>query len=219
MWRPSSNASARGRLDRIDSLYGYAFIAPAVIGFILFVAVPIVGVFVFSFQDYNSLSGRSSFVGFDNYEEIAVSGTFRQGAEQHRDLLGGRHPREHHPRPLARVTREPALPLASPIFRTAYFVPGRHLARRVVARVGGPSAGPGRHQRVARDDRHRRARTGSRQGRRAGTVIAVQVLKGVGVSMILFLAALQEVPVGTGRGVPDRRRETRGRHSATSWAR
>jgi len=192
--QPRPRRQRLSKLDRIDSLYGYAFIAPAIIGFIVFVAIPIVGVFVFSFQDYNSLSGRSSFVGLENYQQLAVSGTFAR-------VLGNTAIFSLVVIPaniilglsLALLVNQ-RLP-AIAIFRTAYFVPVviSLVAWSLVWEVllqdqGGLNGwlamigieGPNwlADKNVA-----------------LGTVIGVQVLKGVGVSMILFLAALQEVPV------------------------
>ncbi len=49
-----------------DKWYGYLFITPMVVGFLAFILVPIIAALVMSFTDY-SLLGSSSFVGWDNY--------------------------------------------------------------------------------------------------------------------------------------------------------
>ncbi len=50
-----------------DSLWGYLFVAPQVIGFLLFVLGPLVAIIVFSTQSRNLLSGAVSFIGLENY--------------------------------------------------------------------------------------------------------------------------------------------------------
>ena len=183
----------RGRLERIDSRYGYAFIAPVMIGFVIFVAIPIVGVFLFSFQDYNSLSGRTSFVGFENYEEMVQSGTFARVLQNTAlfsafvipaNILLGLL--------LAVLVNQRIKAIA--IFRTAYFVPVvvSLVAWSLVWEVllqdrGGINAWLGM---VGIEGPNWLASTEWAMT----SIIFVQVLKGVGVSMILFLAALQEVP-------------------------
>ena len=55
---------------RRDALWGYLFIAPQMLGFLLFVIGPLVAVFVFSTQDRNLLTGIAKPVGFDNFVTI-----------------------------------------------------------------------------------------------------------------------------------------------------
>ncbi len=52
---------------KLDNLAGHLFIAPQFIGFIFFVAVPILAVIIFSFQDRNLLTGTWEWIGLDNY--------------------------------------------------------------------------------------------------------------------------------------------------------
>ncbi|MET0812777.1 MAG: sugar ABC transporter permease [Microbacterium sp.] len=182
-----------GRLERIDRLYGYAFIAPAVIGFLVFVAAPIAGVFLFSFQDYNSLSGRSSFVGLENYQDMVTNGTFHRVLQNTAVFSAFVIP--------ANIILGLVLALLVnqryrwiPIFRTAYFVPvivslvAWSLVWDVLLQDQGGLNGW--LAMVGIDGPNWLASTEWAMP----TIIAVQVLKGVGVSMILFLAALQEVP-------------------------
>ncbi len=58
-----------GRLPvaRRGELFGYFFIAPQLLGFLLFVLGPIVAVFIYSFQERNLLTGEVAFVGLDNF--------------------------------------------------------------------------------------------------------------------------------------------------------
>lgn len=182
-----------GRLQRIDAAWGYLFVAPAVIGFLIFVLVPIVGVFYFSAFDYNSLSGRSSFSGIDNFLSLmanpvfhtvlANTAVFSLGVIPANILVG---------LGLALLINQKLPAIA--IFRTAYFVPVvmSLVAWSLVWELllqdnGGVNAWLGM---VGVDGPNWLASSDWAMI----SVIAVQVLKGVGVSMILFLAALQEVP-------------------------
>lgn len=62
--------TARQRRNLGESLSGYSFILPQMLGFILFVLVPLVNVFIYSFQNKNMLFGTSTFCGLDNYEKL-----------------------------------------------------------------------------------------------------------------------------------------------------
>lgn len=59
-----------------DALYGYLFVAPQVIGFVFVVLIPLIAVFVFSTQERNLLSGAVTPVGMDNYEFMTSSDPF-----------------------------------------------------------------------------------------------------------------------------------------------
>lgn len=187
-WPRSVNPAVRK-----DPLYGYAFVSPAVLGFLLFVVVPLAGVFYYSSQDLNAFSGEESFVGLGNYRELVASGTF------HRVLANTAL------FSLAVIPVNVALGLGLAVlvnrripgisvFRTVFFLPvaislvawslvWRYLLQErggvnaLLAMVGidGPNwLSDTRWSMVA--------------------LIAVQVLKSVGVSMIILLAALQDVP-------------------------
>ena len=56
-------------LERREYKYGYAFIAPMLIGFIIFVLIPVIATFYLSFCKYSLLRGRS-WCGWDNYIKI-----------------------------------------------------------------------------------------------------------------------------------------------------
>ena len=181
------------RLRRQDAAYGYAFVAPAMIGFAVFVAGPLVGVFYFSGLDYNSLSGRETWVGLDNFADLLGSAVFAQ-------VMGNTTVFALAVVPLNIVLGLLLAVLVNArirfigVFRTAFFLPvvislvawslvwdyllqanGGLNAWLAEIGVSGPNwlADPAAAM---------------------PTIIVVQVLKGVGVSMILFLAALQEVP-------------------------
>ncbi|HRY54170.1 MAG TPA: sugar ABC transporter permease [Spirochaetia bacterium] len=53
-----------------EELFGYACVAPQLLGFLLFVLGPLVMVFVYGFQSRNLLTGRVSFAGLANYRAL-----------------------------------------------------------------------------------------------------------------------------------------------------
>lgn len=57
-------------LRRRESLTGYLFIAPQLLGIIVFVIVPLCLVIYYSFHEWNVLSGTIQFVGADNYKQL-----------------------------------------------------------------------------------------------------------------------------------------------------
>lgn len=73
---PSWVRLKRLSLTQRDSLFGYLFVAPQVLGFLLLVLGPLVAVFVFSTQDRNLLSGAVENVGLDNYRFMLTEDPF-----------------------------------------------------------------------------------------------------------------------------------------------
>lgn len=65
-----SPASKTGSLARQDSFWGYLFITPSFLGFLLFVLGPLIAVFIFSFQSRNLLTGQVSFIGLENFQTM-----------------------------------------------------------------------------------------------------------------------------------------------------
>ncbi|CAM4492530.1 multiple sugar transport system permease protein [Paenibacillus endophyticus] len=57
------------RANRRNNWYGYLFISPMMLGFLCFLAGPIIYAFALSFTDY-SLLHPASFVGLDNYVQL-----------------------------------------------------------------------------------------------------------------------------------------------------
>ncbi len=55
-------------LAQRDAIFGYLFVFPQVLGFLLFVVGPLIAVVLFSFQDRNILTGISEPAGFANYD-------------------------------------------------------------------------------------------------------------------------------------------------------
>lgn len=60
---------------QLDQLYGYLFIAPMLIGYLLFVLVPILATFGISLTDW-SLIKSPSFIGLENYKNLAQDTVF-----------------------------------------------------------------------------------------------------------------------------------------------
>ena len=57
-------------MARRDALYGYLFILPQMLGFLVLVLGMLVAVFVFSTQDRGLLSPKTEFVGLANYQRL-----------------------------------------------------------------------------------------------------------------------------------------------------
>jgi multiple sugar transport system permease protein len=181
------------RLQRRESWYGYAFVAPQVVGFAVFVALPLVSVLWFSLQEYNTFTGEQTFVGVANYERLATDGTFLVVLRNTAVFSLAVIP--------ANIVLGMALALlvnqripGIALFRTAFFVPvvislvawslvwdfllqANGGVNAALAQVG--VTGPNWLQEPFWA---------------MASVVVVQVLKVVGISMVLFLAALQDVP-------------------------
>ncbi|HIZ00619.1 MAG TPA: sugar ABC transporter permease [Firmicutes bacterium] len=56
--------------ERKEHLIAFLFILPPIVGFLIFTALSVVFTFIYSFQNYNSLSGISENVGFANYIDL-----------------------------------------------------------------------------------------------------------------------------------------------------
>ncbi len=176
-----------------DSLAGYVFITPQLLGFLVFVLGPIVAVFWFSAHDWNIVSGRMQFSGLANYGAIGS------------DKLMGTVARNSIIFSLGYVPLNVGIGLALALalnrairgislFRTFYFLPVvvSLVAWTIVWRfmlnndgalnaglrvLGLDGANWLRHETLA-----------------MAAVILVQILKNAGLSMVLFLAALQGIP-------------------------
>jgi multiple sugar transport system permease protein len=70
---PTPTPRTRRRISKpalFDALWGYLFIAPQVLGFLFFVLGPVIAIFVFSLQDRNLLSGKTTFIGLQNFQQL-----------------------------------------------------------------------------------------------------------------------------------------------------
>jgi multiple sugar transport system permease protein len=63
----------RSSLRREEARFAALLVAPHLVGSFLIVLVPTIAVIGFSLLDWNSLSGKSSFVGLDNYVQLAAN--------------------------------------------------------------------------------------------------------------------------------------------------
>ena len=63
----TSGKRKRMTLAQQDALLGYVFVAPRVLGFFVFVLGPLLAVLYFSLENRNLLSGQVSFAGLENY--------------------------------------------------------------------------------------------------------------------------------------------------------
>ncbi|MFA6846331.1 MAG: sugar ABC transporter permease [Sphaerochaetaceae bacterium] len=63
-------------MHRLEAITGFAFIMPQMLGFIFFVLMPLIMIFVYSFQQKNLLFGTSTFTGMDNFFHLAKDSLF-----------------------------------------------------------------------------------------------------------------------------------------------
>ena len=66
----------KSKLARGEAITGYLFILPQMLGFIILVLVPLVMVFVYSFESRNLLFGNMGFNGLDNYKTLVEDELF-----------------------------------------------------------------------------------------------------------------------------------------------
>lgn len=60
------------RRQRDDARWGYLFVAPFILGFLIFMLGPMLFSFIGSFTDYN-LTSKMNFIGFDNFKRMLFS--------------------------------------------------------------------------------------------------------------------------------------------------
>ncbi|NLI22925.1 MAG: sugar ABC transporter permease [Clostridiales bacterium] len=75
MTKPTSAARTARTLALSDSRWAYAFISPMLVGYTLFVLLPIAATLVISLTDW-SLISKPSWVGLDNYRALFQDGEF-----------------------------------------------------------------------------------------------------------------------------------------------
>ncbi len=191
----ADKAAAGGRRYAIvDLLAGYTLVAPQALGFGIFVFLPILAVFVVSFFDWNLMSGQINAAGLKNYVEklpadVRMGDILRNTAVF---VLGFMPPTVACGLALAVLTnrQKPGMP----VYRAIFFLPvvvslaAWAIVWRVVFQPEGPInaflrvfgiTGPNwlANKQVA-----------------MATIIIVAFLKTVGFTMVLFHAALQNVP-------------------------
>jgi multiple sugar transport system permease protein len=177
----------------MDMLAGYVLVAPQMLGFAAFVLGPLIAVVYYSLTRYNNLTGEISFVGGENYRRLLDDPLAVEVATNTAVFSLGLVPFNICLALLLAVLLDQGL-RGTVVFRAIFFSPtvvsiiawtvvwgfllsndgGVNLLLRTVG-IEGPNW--------------------LRESDTAMfSVILVQVLKGVGVNMVLFLAALQAVP-------------------------
>lgn len=78
----SHNQRSRVSLENQDSIWGYAFIMPMFIGFLIITVVPVIATLVFSLTDKNLMMRTTSFVGLQNYANLLKDKTFKAALVQ-----------------------------------------------------------------------------------------------------------------------------------------
>ncbi len=192
---PPKQRRSRWRLTywQRDAVEGIAFVSPQLLGFLLFVVGPVLSIGWFALHDWNVIFGTFEFVGTDNFAAmlddrslptvIVASVLFAVGYVPLNVCLG-----------LFAALAVSKAPHAAGAMRTVYFVPvvvsavawalvwrfmlqdeGTVNGFLSVFGIQGPN--------WLRDP-----------GWAIGMVVVVQVLKDIGFSMVIFLAALQGIP-------------------------
>lgn len=69
--------SGRSSWRRKEALWGYAFVAPQVLGSLVLVVAPLIAVFYYSLHDWKVLASTFDFIGLGNYQEIVADPAFR----------------------------------------------------------------------------------------------------------------------------------------------
>lgn len=182
-------------LSQKDMFWGYVFVAPQVIGFLVFVLIPLVSAMIYSTQSRNLLSGEVNFIGLENYRYMFLEDpVFYKMLRNTFVFTAGLVPMN------IVLAFTLALLLSRPFkgvtfFRTVFFAPvvtsgvawiivwtfilqGKNgLLNQVLAVIG--VQGPNWLFEPASA---------------MFSVILVRVLKSVGLNMVIFLAALQDLP-------------------------
>ena len=67
-----------GKLVRREKITALAFVSPLIIGFVVFTLVCMVVSFGWGFTNFNPISGRMKFEGFDRYIELFTHPTYKK---------------------------------------------------------------------------------------------------------------------------------------------
>ncbi|WP_433379206.1 carbohydrate ABC transporter permease [Actinoplanes sp. CA-142083] len=181
-------------LKRRDQLTAYLFIAPQLAGTVAFVLVPLVLVFWYSLHEWNVLANTFTFSGADNYRKLLDDPNVPHVLRATALFSAG----------LVVLNLSLALLLAvllnqklrgTTFFRVLFFSPVvvSLVAWTIVWRfMLQDNGGINGFLDLVGIDGPNWLRSG---GTAMAAVIVVQVLKNVGLNMVLFLAALQGVPV------------------------
>jgi len=190
---PAPSRRRRLTLAQQDALMGYLLVLPRVLGFLIFVLGPLVAIFIFSLQNRNLLSGKIEFAGLQNYATMLFEDPiFKQMVVNTLTFTAGLVP--------LNVLLALAILLAPQfrgvtIFRTLFFAPiitstaawiivwtfilqgQQGPLNQFLALLG--VEGPNWLREPASA---------------MFSVIITRVIKNVGLNMVIFLAALQDLP-------------------------
>lgn len=179
-----------------DHLWGYLFITPQLLGFGLFVALPLVNLIIFSLQDYNLLGGARTFVGLSNYaaafgEDALFLKTFRNTLV----FTAGLVPLNIFLALALSVMLKEQF-FGNTVFRTIFFVPvvTSAVAWSLVWRsvLQGNDGALNQFLAIVGIDGPNWLRS---ETWAMVSVIVVRVFQNVGMNMILFLTALANIPI------------------------
>ena len=196
---PSTTASqgssrrAFWTMGRRDAAVGYLFVAPQLLGIVLFVLIPLGLVVWYSLHEWNVLAGTFRFVGDANYRKLAADPALPEVLGATALFSGG----------LVVCNLSLALLLAVlvdqklrgiAVFRTIFFTPvvvslvAWTIVWSFLLQANGGINGLLKVVGIEGPNWLRSPPTA------VAAVIIVQVFKNVGLNMVLFLAALQNVP-------------------------
>ena len=178
----------RARWDKSAIL----FVAPALLLALAFLIVPLVGAFVYSTAQIATLSGRVTWVGFENYATMFADPTFFRSLLNTALFIVLTVP-------LSMAVGLALAVLMNSVLPGAEGLPDAHLPAAGHLRRGG-----GHHRHVLLQRDHRRARTRLLGGTGIpwqsngafafASVVLVTLWIRVGFTMIIYLAGLQGVP-------------------------
>jgi multiple sugar transport system permease protein len=178
---------------RRDRLSGYAFVAPQMVGFAIFLGIPIILVAWYSLFDWNILRGTAPFAGAANYQRMLEDPLVWQVIRNTFAFSVGLVPFNLVLALTLAVLVNQRLP-GTAWFRTLFFAPvvvslvAWAIVWRFLLQVDG---GINASLAVVGIDGPNWLRSSTWA---MPAVVVVQVFKNVGLNMILFLAALQGVP-------------------------
>ncbi len=182
------------RQTRRNRVIGYTFLLPNIIGFLMFICIPVVASFLMSFTEWNGF-GEIEFIGLSNYMRLWEDETFRISLLNSLIMTGVSVPATLLLAILAAVALNKGIK-AVKLFRTAIFLP--HITATIAVAVVwqllyNPTMGPinGMLRSLGIDEPP--TWLASSQWALI-SVIIVSIWHSIGYYMILYLAGLQGIP-------------------------